>query len=160
MKASLVSAASLARLGAKLGLGDFLILGRGEEKTGGRRKDALIADGYEALIAAIYLDGGIEPIRGFIERQFEELILQARRTGAAATFTEDYKSALQEWLQSHDRGLPSYRLVSETGPAHRRQFEVEVLVSGESLAKAEGRSKKEAAQAAAKAALSSLTTAE
>jgi ribonuclease III len=160
VKASLVSAASLAKLGTKLGLGEFLILGRGEEKTGGRRKDALIADGYEALIAAIYLDGGVEPVRGFIERQFEELILEAQRTGAAAAFTEDYKSALQEWLQSHDRGLPSYRLVSETGPAHRRQFEVEVLVSGESLARAEGRSKKEAAQAAAKAALSSLTTAE
>jgi ribonuclease-3 len=160
VKASLVSAASLAKLGTKLGLGEFLILGRGEEKTGGRRKDALIADGYEALIAAIYLDGGVEPVRGFIERQFEELILEAQRTGAAAAFTEDYKSALQEWLQSHDRGLPSYRLVSETGPAHRRRFEVEVLVSGESLARAEGRSKKEAAQAAAKAALSSLTTAE
>src|SRR5262245_32981964 len=157
VKASLVSAASLARLGAKLGLGEFLILGRGEEKTGGRRKDALIADGYEALIAAIYLDGGIEPARGFIERQFEALITEARRTGAAAAFTEDYKSALQEWLQSHDRGLPSYRLVSETGPAHRRQFEVEVLVAGESLARAEGRSKKEAAQSAAKAALTRLT---
>ena len=86
-------------------LGDFLILGRGEEKTGGRRKHALIADCYEALIAAIYLDGGIEPARAFIERQFADLIQEARRTGAHAAFTEDYKSALQEWLQSHDRGL-------------------------------------------------------
>src|SRR5262249_53510491 len=102
------------------------------------------------------LDGGIEPARAFIERQFESLILEARRTGVAAAFTEDYKSALQEWLQSHDRGLPAYRLVSESGPAHRRRFEVEVLVSGESLAKAEGRSKKEAAQSAAKAALTGI----
>src|SRR5262249_48945842 len=114
LKASLVSASSLARLGDRLGLGEFLILGRGEEKTGGRRKQALIADGYEALIAAIYLDGGVEPARAFIERQFESLILEARRTGVAAAFTEDYKSALQEWLQSHDRGLPAYRLVSES----------------------------------------------
>ena len=157
LKASLVSAASLARLGDRIGLGEFLILGRGEEKTGGRKKLALIADGYEALIAAVYLDGGIEPVRAFLERQFEELIAEARRTGAEATFTEDYKSALQEWLQSHDRGLPVYRLVAESGPPHRRTFEVEVLVGGEGVARADGRSKKEAAQAAAKLALDALT---
>src|SRR6187401_1601156 len=138
LKASIVSAASLARLGDRINLGEFLILGRGEEKTGGRRKHAIIADCYEALIAAIYLDGGIEPARGFIERQFAHLIVEARRTGAHADFTEDYKSALQEWLQSHDRGLPSYRLAAELGPAHRRCFEVEVLVGGEPLARAEG----------------------
>jgi ribonuclease III len=157
LKASLVSAASLARLGDGIGLGEFLILGRGEEKTGGRKKQALIADGYEALIAAIYLDGGVEPVRAFLERQFEDLIAEARRTGAEAAFTEDYKSALQEWLQAHDRGLPVYRLVNESGPAHRRTFEVEVLVGGEGLARADGRSKKEAAQAAAKVALDRLS---
>jgi ribonuclease-3 len=157
LKASIVSAAALARLGDRISLGEFLILGRGEEKTGGRRKAALIADCYEALIAAIYLDGGIQPAQAFIERQFAELIDEARRTGAAASFTEDYKSALQEWLQRHDRGLPSYRLAAETGPAHRRRFEVEVIVNGEALAKGEGKSKKEAAQAAAKLALESLT---
>jgi ribonuclease-3 len=157
LKASLVSAASLARLGDRIRLGDFLILGRGEEKTGGRRKHALIADCYEALIAAIYLDGGIEQAKGFIERQFEALIDEAGRTGAHAAFTEDYKSALQEWLQSHDRGLPVYRLAAEAGPAHRRHFEVEVLVNGEPVARAEGRSKKEAAQAAAKTALALLS---
>src|SRR5688500_15082064 len=152
LKASIVSAASLARLGEKIGLGEFLILGRGEEKTGGRRKHALIADGYEALIAAIYLDGGIDPVRAFIERQFADLIEEAKRTGADAAFTEDYKSALQEWLQSHDRGLPSYRLAAELGPAHHPRFEVEVLVDGQPLARAEGRAKKEAAPATAKVA--------
>jgi ribonuclease III len=157
LKASLVSAASLARLGDRINLGAYLILGRGEEKTGGRRKHALIADSYEALIAAIYLDGGLDPTRGFIERQFAELIVEARRTGAAATFTEDYKSELQEWLQSQDRGLPSYRLVAELGPPHRRRFEVEVLVEGHPVARADGSSKKEAAQAAAKAALAILS---
>jgi ribonuclease-3 len=156
LKASIVSAAALARLGEAIDLGNYLILGRGEEKTGGRRKSALIADCYEALIAAIYLDGGIEPARAFVERQFARLIDDARRTGAHAAFTEDYKSALQEWLQSHDRGLPSYRLVAELGPAHHRRFEVEVMVDGEPLARAEGRSKKEAAQAAAKLALGKL----
>ena len=156
LKASIVSAISLARLGERMGLGEYLILGRGEEKTGGRRKLALIADCYEALIAAIYLDGGIEPAQTFIQRQFEGLIVEARRTGVQATFTEDYKSALQEWLQSHDRGLPVYRLAEEIGPAHRRRFAVEVLVSGQPLARAEGKSKKEAAQAAAKEALAML----
>jgi ribonuclease III len=157
LKASIVSAASLARLGDKISLGEFLILGRGEEKTGGRQKHALIADCYEALIAAIYLDGGIEPAKGFIERQFAELIQEARRTGAHAAFTEDYKSALQEWLQSHDRGLPAYRLAAEIGPAHRRRFDVEVVVNGIPVARAEGRSKKEAAQAAARLALDLLS---
>ena len=160
LKASIVSAASLARLGEKINLGEFLILGRGEEKTGGRRKLALIADCYEALIAAIYLDGGVEPVRAFIERQFASLIQEARRTGADATFTEDYKSALQEWLQSHDRGLPAYRLAGEVGPAHRRLFDVEVVVNGVPVARAEGKSKKEAAQAAAKLALDRLSEAE
>ena len=160
LKASIVSATSLARLGEAINLGEFLILGRGEEKTGGRRKHALIADCYEALIAAIFLDGGIEPARAFIERQFAALIEDARRTGAHAAFTEDYKSALQEWLQSHDRGLPAYRLAAEVGPAHRRMFDVEVVVNGLPIARAEGKSKKEAAQAAAKLALERLATEE
>ena len=157
LKASLVSAASLARLAEKLDLGEFLILGRGEEKTGGRRKAAIIADCYEALIAAIYLDGGIEPARAFVESQFAELIEEARRTGAAAAFTDDWKSALQEYLQSQGRGLPVYRLAGEIGPDHRKSFVVEVVVEGQTVAQAEGRSKKEAAQSAARVALEKLT---
>src|SRR3954468_4853722 len=157
LKASLVSAASLARLGEQLDLGAFLILGRGEEKTGGRRKHAIIADCYEALIAAIYLDGGIDPAQRFIEQQFADLVAEARRTGADASFTDDWKSALQEFLQSRGRGLPAYRLAGEVGPDHRKSFLVEVLVEGEAVASAEGRSKKEAAQAAARAALERLS---
>jgi ribonuclease-3 len=157
LKASLVSSVSLARLGEALDLGQFLILGRGEEKTGGRHKHAIIADCYEALIAAVYLDGGVEAARGFIEREFKDLIAEARRTGAEAAFTDDWKSALQEWLQSRGRGLPAYRLAAEVGPDHRKSFVVEVLVEGQAVATAEGRSKKEAAQAAARAALEKLT---
>jgi ribonuclease-3 len=157
LKASLVSAVALARLGERLGLGEFLILGRGEEKTGGRRKHAIIADCYEALIAAIYLDGGIEPAEKFIGREFAALIEEAKRTGAAASFTDDWKSALQEYLQSGGRGLPVYRLAAEVGPDHRKSFVVEVMVDGEAVAKAEGRSKKEAAQLAARAALERLS---
>ena len=157
LKASLVSAAALARLGERLDLGEFLILGRGEEKTGGRRKHAIIADCYEALIAAIYLDGGIEPAEKFIAREFSTLIEEARRTGAAASFTDDWKSALQEYLQSGGRGLPVYRLAAEVGPDHRKSFVVEVMVDGQPVAQAEGRSKKEAAQLAARAALERLS---
>ena len=157
LKASLVSAASLARLAEQIDLGAFLILGRGEEKTGGRRKHAIIADCYEALIAAIYLDGGIEPAQRFIEQQFAALVAEARKTGAAAAFTDDWKSALQEYLQARGLGLPAYRLAGELGPDHRKSFLVEVVVDGEAIARAEGRSKKEAAQSAARVALEKLS---
>jgi ribonuclease-3 len=159
LKASLVSAAALARLGEAIDLGQFLILGRGEEKTGGRRKHAIIADCYEALIAAVYLDGGIEPASDFIRRQFARLIEGARQTGSGASFTDDWKSALQEWLQSNGRGLPIYRLADAIGPDHRKRFVVEVVVDDQAIGRAEGRSKKEAAQAAAKAALEALSAA-
>src|SRR5262249_52478704 len=134
-------------------LGDHLLLGRGEEKTGGRRKQALLADGYEALLAAIYLDGGIEPARAFILREFAPLIAEARVHGGAG---DDYKSALQEMLQARDLRLPDYRLVSTIGPDHNKQFQVAVAVRGEAVAEAIGSSKKEAEQEAARAALEKL----
>ena len=153
IKAALVSTATLARQAERLNLGDHLLLGRGEEKTGGRRKQALLADGYEALLAAIYLDGGIEPARAFIVREFSPLIGDVRRHGIG---DNDYKSALQELLQARDLGLPEYRLVSTLGPDHHKQFHVEVAVRGEALADAIGPSKKEAEQEAARAALEKL----
>ena len=152
-KASLVSTAALARQAERLGLGDHLLLGRGEEKTGGRRKQALLADGYEALIAAIYLDGGIEPARAFIVREFGRPLEEVRRHGVGA---EDYKSALQEWLQSRDMPLPEYRLAGSLGPDHRKLFEIEVMVRGERVASGSGPSKKEAEQDAARATLDKL----
>jgi ribonuclease-3 len=156
VKASLVSTASLARQAERLMLGEHLLLGRGEEKTGGRRKQALLADGYEALIAAVYLDGGIEQAEAFITREFEPLLARVREHGVVG---DDYKSALQEYLQSHDRPLPEYRLVGTVGPDHRKQFLVEVVVLGEALAQASGPSKKEAEQEAARLSLEKLTRA-
>jgi ribonuclease-3 len=156
IKASIVSAPSLGRLAERIGLGEFLILGRGEEKSGGRRKMALVSDSYEALIAAIYLDGGIQSARTFIEREFGGLIDEAKKRGTDSAFTMDFKSALQEWLQSKDRGLPEYRLVAEQGPAHRRTFDVEVMIGGECVARGSGRSKKSAEQKAARGALEAL----
>jgi ribonuclease III len=153
IKASIVSTLALGRLAESLDLGRFILLGRGEEKTGGRRKQAILADCYEALIAAVYLDGGIEPARAFIARQFAPLIDEARTSGSEAAFTEDWKSELQEVLQSAGRGLPEYVPASEEGPAHRRMFVVEVRARGETLARGEGRSKKAAEQEAAQNAL-------
>ena len=153
MKASLVSTATLARQAERLGLGDHLLLGRGEEKTGGRRKQALLADGYEALIAAIYLDGGVEPARAFIVREFSPLLADVQSRGMAAG---DYKSALQEYLQAAERPLPEYRLTGSTGPDHRKEFQVAVVIGGETVAEATGPSKKEAEQEAARLALQKM----
>jgi ribonuclease III len=155
VKASLVSTTTLAKNAERLSLGDHLLLGRGEEKTGGRRKQALLADGYEALIAAIYLDGGVEHVHAFIAREFAPLLDDVRRHGLVG---HDYKSALQEYLQSHDKPLPEYRLAGEMGPDHHKLFRVEVVVRGEPLAEATGASKKEAEQEAAKMALLKLTS--
>ena len=152
-KASLVSTTALARQAERLGLGDHLLLGRGEEKTGGRRKQALLADGYEALIAAIYLDGGIEPARAFIMREFSPQLDEVHRHGVSA---QDYKSTLQEWLQSRDLPLPEYRLAGSLGPDHRKLFEIDVMVRGERVASGSGPSKKEAEQDAARATLDKL----
>jgi ribonuclease-3 len=153
VKAGIVSAASLARLAENIELGRYVLLGRGEEKTGGRHKHAILADGFEALIAAIYLDGGIEAAREFIAACFGPLIAAGGDQAADAVFTDDWKSALQEWLQANGYGLPQYRLAAAEGPDHRKRFDVEVVVGGQSIARASGRSKKEAEQQAAKAAL-------
>ena len=155
-KAALVSTATLARQAERLNLGEHLLLGRGEEKTGGRRKQALLADGYEALIAAIYLDGGIEHVRAFIIREFGPLLAEVQQHGVAGS--QDYKSALQELLQGREQPLPEYRLVGTMGPDHRKLFQVEVVVNGEPLAESTGPSKKEAEQDAARAALDKLRT--
>jgi ribonuclease III len=154
-KAALVSTPALARQAERLSLGSHLLLGRGEEKTGGRRKQALLADGYEALIAAIYLDGGVEHVRAFITREFASLFEDIRRHGLTG---QDHKSSLQEYLQSHDGPLPEYRLAGTLGPDHRKLFEVEVVVRGEPIASAIGPSKKEAEQEAARLALEKLRT--
>ena len=154
MKAALVSTATLARQAIRLGLGEHLLLGRGEEKTGGRRKRALLADGYEALIAALYLDGGLEAARAFILRQFEPLV---GAVAAAVTIGDDHKSALQEILQGRGDPLPEYAVTAEEGPAHQRLFRVEVRVRGAVLAEAEGRTKKDAEREAARRALARLS---
>ena len=153
IKASVVSTQALARQAEDIQLGDHLILGRGEEKTGGRFKQALLADAYEALIAAIYLDGGLDAAETFLRRELKNAI----DAGAARNFVgQDYKSALQERVQALGRPLPEYRIAGEAGPDHRKVFSVEVVVAGEVLGAASGRAKKEAEQEAARLALERL----
>jgi ribonuclease-3 len=153
IKASVVSTQALARQAEEIRLGDHLILGRGEEKTGGRFKQALLADAYEALIAAIYLDGGIEAAETFLRRELKEAI----DAGAARNFVgQDYKSALQERVQALGRPLPEYRIAGEAGPDHRKIFSIEVVVGGEVLGAASGKAKKEAEQEAARLAIARL----
>jgi len=152
VKAAVVSTQSLARHAEQIRLGDHLILGRGEEKTGGRFKQALLADGYEALIAAIYLDGGLDAAGEFLRRELKEAI----DAGSAQTYVRDYKSALQERLQAIGHGLPEYRIAGEAGPDHRKQFRIEVVCRGEVLGAATGKAKKEAEQEAARIALEKL----
>jgi ribonuclease III len=153
IKASLVSTATIGDLARELGLGQYLALGRGEEKTGGRNKQALLADGYEAVIAAIYVDGGMEAARGFIQREFSERLEDVR---SPEFWGRDYKSALQEVVQSRELPLPEYVVASESGPDHRKIFHVEVRVAGELMGTARGASKKAAEQEAARQALEQI----
>ncbi len=157
IKASLVSATTLALVGERLDLGPFLLLGRGEEKTGGRKKTALLADACEAIIAAVYLDGGMDAARDFVLREVWGLRTELSQASTLTALTGDFKSALQELLQSRERGLPEYRIVGESGPDHRKVFDVEVWVRGEVVARADGRSKKEAEQRAAQLALEQIS---
>ena len=152
IKAAVVSTQSLARRAEAIQLGDHLILGRGEEKTGGRFKQALLADAYEALIAAVYLDGGLDAAAAFLRRELKEAI----DAGSEQTFAPDYKSALQEKVQALGHLLPEYRLSGSEGPDHRKVFTIEVVVNGDVLGVASGRAKKEAEQEAARLALARL----
>ncbi len=149
MKAFLVSAPSLAAKARHYGMGEVILLGVGEEKTGGRRKDSLLANLFEAVIAAIYLDGGIDPTRELIVRSFQEDI---EKIDHEDLLFRDYKTALQEVAQGRGLQLPEYNVVDEVGPDHDKTFIVEVKV-GSFVTRGEGSSKKEAQQQAAKQAL-------
>lgn len=152
-RARLVNSAAVSQAARRLALGNYLRLGRGEEKTGGREKPALLADAYEAILAAIYLDAGLDAARQFVHRTLtpSTIVGEAERLGRA-----DYKSTLQEYLQA--RGIPagSYAILEEEGPDHAKTFHIEVRISGDITAVGSGRTKKEAEQSAALAALIQL----
>ena len=157
LKAQVVSEASLAQVARRLGLGEHLKLGRGEDRSKGREKDSLLADALEAVLAAVHLDGGFEASRTVTCHIFSEelthIAAQQEQPGAG-----DYKTQFQEWCQKRHDALPRYVTVRETGPDHQKLFEVELSIQGEVVGVGSGRSKKEAEQQAAKQALRQVGT--
>ena len=155
-RASLVNEARLSRIAARLDLGCFLRLGRGEEMTGGREKPSLLADALEAVIAALYLDsrseGGVEKTAQVVEQLFDEELPKE----SSAFISRDYKSELQELAQKLLSTLCLYELVGAEGPDHEKEFEMAVLINNREYGRGKGTSKKEASQAAARTALTQL----
>lgn len=150
----LVSAAPLARVARRLGLGQHLRLGRGEASTGGRSRLSNLSDALEALVAAVFLDGGYPAAETVVHRMMAPELAAAR----AGTVAENHKAALQEWTQERLGMTPVYRVVATTGPDHDRRFRVEVQVAERVLGTGEGRSKREAEQAAARMARRKLAS--
>jgi ribonuclease-3 len=153
--ARIVNSSSISDAAKAMGLGAFLRLGPGEEKTGGRDKKRLLADAYEAVLGAIYLDAGLAAAASFVERTLLDPALAAH---ADVLERADHKSLLQEWVQKRALAAVEYRIHSESGPQHQKTFEVEVWHANLRLAASHGRSKKEAEQDAARAALELLRT--
>ena len=148
LRASVVCEKSLCGFAREINLGSALLLGKGEEQTGGADRPSILADAFEAVIAAIYLDGGIDAAKGFI-LPFVERSLQSQ-----ADSFYDYKTQLQEIVQQNPGEILSYRMAEESGPDHDKRFVVEVLLNSNVIGRGEGRSKKTAEQDAAKEALS------
>lgn len=151
---AIVRTANLAVAATRLGLGHAIRLGRGEERTGGRAKPTLLADTFEAILGAVYLDGGIRAARSFVRRH---LLRGAGPSGAGEVAgDDDFKTRLQEEVQARWRRTPTYRIVSTSGPAHALSFVVEALVHGRVAGRGTGASRKQAEQDAARAALAAL----
>jgi ribonuclease-3 len=146
IKSYLVSEPVLAEVAREIKLGAYLLLGKGEEQTQGRNKNSLLANALEALIAAIYLDGGLEPVRLFVINQFSNQLAKTHRQH----YLPDYKSLLQRYTQAKYNCRPKYELVAQEGPAHNRKFEVTLSVNCQVLAHGRGKSKKEAEVEAAR----------
>jgi len=152
LRASLVNEKSLARVSRQLGLGDYLWLGKGESHTGGREKDSIIASAFEAVVAAVYLDGGFGEADSWVRGLFVERLSAKMESHGL----HDYKTRLQEVVQAKFRSAPRYEVVQSSGPDHAKTFEIHLMINGEFAASASGRSKKEAEQSAAKIALEAI----
>ena len=155
-KARLVSGKTLSMLGDRLSIGQHLFLGKGEEKIGGRRKLSLIENTYEAIIAAIYLDGGLLKCREFVRQQFFDVLAEATTGNGERERLTDFKSLLQEKLQATGRAVPRYVVVGSSGPAHQKMFDIELRLEERLVVTGKGFSKKEAEQKCAAAALELL----
>ena len=152
IRAALVCEQSLYEVARKLGLGQYLKLGRGEEAGGGRERISILADATEAVFAAVYLDGGIQEATALIHR----CLLDAEREEVVEERRRDYKTALQELVQRQADQVLTYHMIGEAGPDHDKTFQAEVRLNGASVGTGSGHSKKEAEQAAARAALEAM----
>ncbi len=148
LRAALVCEKALCQYALQLGLGEFLLLGKGEEATGGRQRPSILADAFEAVIAAVYLDGGMQEAKKLVLHY----TVPAVENHTTAAF-KDYKTILQEIIQKNPEERVTYELVEESGPDHNKHFAVEVHLNSNVIGRGEGRSKKSAEQAAAKIAL-------
>lgn len=154
LRSSIVNEKMFADLSRKLNLGDFLLLGKGEDYTKGRNKNSILADTYEALIASIYLDRGFKSVFNVVKKHFSEILSAAVQGNLSHG---DFKSKLQEYAQSVFKSTPQYVSVNESGPDHNKSFEVNVTLNNKLLGTGSGKSKKDAAQYAAKEALEKLS---
>ncbi|MCT2196166.1 ribonuclease III [Paenibacillus sp. MB22_1] len=155
LRAAIVCEPSLVKFAENLEFGKYVLLGKGEELTGGRTRPALLADVFESFIGALYLDQGLEAVTAFLHRHvFPKLTLDGKLS------TGDFKTELQELTQHHGMGTLEYRIIEERGPAHEREFVAEVRMDGRPLGQGTGRSKKEAEQQAAAVALELLKSSE
>lgn len=152
LRAAVVNERPLADLARRFRLGELLLLGRGEESSGGRAKSSLLANAFESMIAALFLDAGFDRTAAFIRELFAPLIGQ----GAETVLYRDFKTAVQEVCQVRFRDVPRYQVLSETGPDHDKRFETGLVIGERVIATGTGRNKKEAEQRAAKAALERL----
>ncbi len=144
LRSRVVSRQALARFANAIHLGDYVLLGKGEESSGGRRRPSTLADAFEALMGAVYLDGGLEPARTIITKLWDKYFL------SPSEMFQDSKTELQEWVQARGLPLPDYEIVGRTGPDHAPVFEVEVRVEGQSPVLAVGASRRQAEKEAAR----------
>ncbi|MET3847777.1 ribonuclease-3 [Paenibacillus sp. VMFN-D1] len=151
LRAAIVCEPSLVKFAEQLEFGQYVLLGKGEELTGGRTRPALLADVFESFVGALYLDQGLEAARAFLDRYVFPLLEEGGKVHMS-----DFKTELQELTQHHNMGVLEYRIVEERGPAHEREFVSEVYMGNERVGRGSGRSKKEAEQQAAAEALKQL----
>lgn len=150
MRADMVCERALAQIAQRIGLGEHLLLGKGEEQSGGRSRDSILADAVESVIAACYLDGGMDAAKQFVQK----FVLE--QMSIAPVNNKDYKTALQERVQQKRNQVLAYALVGESGPDHDKHFEVELTLNGEVIGRGVGSSKKRAEQDAARVALENM----
>ncbi len=152
LKSTLVSEANLSRIAKSISLGNFLNLSEEEEKSGGRERNSIVSDAYEAVIGAVFLDGGLAPAQKMIQNQILKRYLEITTDQAL----HNYKGELLEYMQALGLGLPRYEVMEERGPDHEKRFTIAVSVKGQKLGRGMGKNKKEAEQKAARMALESI----